>query len=100
MSEQGRVDDTFAAPHVELAGGFPAEAPQPRGYPPQPAIQANGSVSGNDIHLLDYVRVLYKRRWSALTAFLIVLLTVTVYTFTATPIYEARVQLLIEPENP
>ncbi len=51
-------------------------------------------------HLLDYVRVLYKRRWIAGSAFLVILLTTIVYTFTATPRYEGRVQLLIEPENP
>jgi capsular exopolysaccharide synthesis family protein len=43
--------------------------------------------------------VLYKRRWTAITAFLVVFLSVTIYTFTATPIYEAKVQILIEKEN-
>ena len=51
-------------------------------------------------HLLDYVRVLYKRRWVAGTAFTVVMLLVTVYTFTATPIYQATAKLLIEAENP
>jgi polysaccharide biosynthesis transport protein len=51
-------------------------------------------------HLVDYLRVLYKRRWTALTAFLVVLIGTTVYTFTATPIYEARTRLLIESDNP
>jgi succinoglycan biosynthesis transport protein ExoP len=51
-----------------------------------------------EIHLLDYVRVLSKRRWTALTTFVIVVMSVSVYTFTATPIYEARVQILIEKE--
>ena len=50
-------------------------------------------------HLLDYLRVLYKRRWTAATAFAVVFLSVAVYTFTATPIFEARVQILIEKEN-
>ena len=50
-------------------------------------------------HLLDYVKVLYKRRWTATTAFLVVFLGVVIYTFTATPIYEAKVQILIEKEN-
>src|ERR1700730_7629311 len=57
------------------------------------------NVLGNEIHLVDYVKVLYKRRWVALTAFTIVVLSVALYTFTATPIYEARVQVLIEKEN-
>ncbi len=45
------------------------------------------------------MRVLYKRRTLAITAFLVVFVSVVVYTFTQTPIYAARVQLLIEPEN-
>ena len=52
------------------------------------------------MHLLDYVRVLYKRRWTATTVFLIVLLATAVYTFTATPVYEARTRLLIESGDP
>ena len=48
-------------------------------------------LPGDEVHFTDYVKVLYKRRWPALTAFLIVVLSVCLYTFTATPIYEARV---------
>jgi capsular exopolysaccharide synthesis family protein len=51
-------------------------------------------------HLLDYVKVIYKRRWTAITAFLIIVTGVTVYTFTATPIYQATTRLLIEADNP
>ena len=51
-------------------------------------------------HLVDYLRVLHKRRWTAATAFLLVVVSVTVYTFTVTPIYEARTRLLIEADNP
>ena len=49
---------------------------------------------------MDYVRILHKRRWTAITAFLIVVVGVTVYTFTATPMFEARTRLLIESDNP
>jgi len=55
---------------------------------------------GDDIHLLDYVRTLYKRRWTAVTAFLVVVLGVTIHTYTVTPIYEATVKLLIESDAP
>jgi uncharacterized protein involved in exopolysaccharide biosynthesis len=66
----------------------------------QPAYGYGSNVLGEtEVHLLDYVKVLYKRRWTALTAFLIVVLSVSVYTFTATPIFEARVQILIEKEQ-
>lgn len=58
------------------------------------------SVGGDEVHLLDYVRILHKRRWTAITAFLLVFGSVTVYTFTATPIFSARVQILIENESP
>src|SRR5262249_7723291 len=46
----------------------------------------------------DYLRVLYKRRWPALTMFLVVFVSACILTFTATPIYTARVQILIEKE--
>ncbi|HMF99158.1 MAG TPA: polysaccharide biosynthesis tyrosine autokinase, partial [Vicinamibacterales bacterium] len=52
-----------------------------------------------EVHLLDYVRVLYKRRWTAGTAFLTVFVAVTIYVFTATPLYVSRAQILIEKEN-
>jgi polysaccharide biosynthesis transport protein len=74
-----------------------------------PEVRASGYGSNSgygqggfaeDVHLLDYVRVLHKRRWTAITAFLIIFGVVTIYTFTATPIYSARVQILIENENP
>jgi capsular exopolysaccharide synthesis family protein len=51
-------------------------------------------------HLLDYARVIVKRRHVALTAFAVVVLLAAVYTFTATPTYEGRVQLLIEADDP
>ena len=53
-----------------------------------------------EAHLSDYLKVLSRRRWTALTAFLLVMVAVVIATFTATPIYRARVQLLIENENP
>jgi len=53
-----------------------------------------------EVHLLKYARVLYKRRRIAITMFLLVFVSVTLYTFTATPIFEAKTRLLIEAENP
>jgi capsular exopolysaccharide synthesis family protein len=85
-----------------------APGPAPSGAPPageqggrvSPGYGYAANVLGTDeVHLTDYVKVLYKRRWPALTAFLIVVLSVSVYTFTAIPIYEARVQILIEKES-
>ncbi len=49
---------------------------------------------------MDYVRVLYKRRWIAIPAFLIVFVIGTINSFRTTPIYQARAQLLIEKDTP
>jgi capsular exopolysaccharide synthesis family protein len=51
-------------------------------------------------HIRDYVRVLYKRRWIAIPAFLIVFVTMTVNTLRETPLYQGRAQLLIEKDAP
>jgi capsular exopolysaccharide synthesis family protein len=47
-------------------------------------------------HVRDYLRVLHKRRWPALTLLLLVVVTTAIYSFTATPVYSASVQILIE----
>ena len=52
------------------------------------------------IDLRDYLRVLIKRRWIIMTIFVVVVLTVAVHTFTATPIYKATARIVIEKENP
>jgi capsular exopolysaccharide synthesis family protein len=68
-----------------------------RPYGPRPRVSDHRL---SEIHLLDYVRALYKRRWAASTVFLLVMLGAIVYAFTATPIYEGRTRLLIEPDDP
>lgn len=50
-------------------------------------------------HPTDYLRTLYKRRWVALPAFLLVFVSGALDTIRATPIYEARTQLLIERDT-
>ena len=67
-------------------GGYPSGVSEP--------------APGGETHLLDYVRTLYRHRWTALTVFVVIVLVSVIVTFTATPVYEARTQLLIEPENP
>jgi capsular exopolysaccharide synthesis family protein len=51
-------------------------------------------------HVLDYVRVLYKRRWIAIPVFVIVFLVGAMNSYRTTPIYEASTQLLIEKDSP
>ena len=52
------------------------------------------------IDLRDYVRVFLKRRWVIITVFTVVVLFAAIKTFTATPVYQATAQIVIEKENP
>ena len=52
------------------------------------------------IDLRDYLRVILKRRWTILTVFAIIVITVAIQTYTALPIYRATTRLIIEKENP
>ena len=92
-----QTDEDRNAPQPEPASVLRLAASSTPTTAPPPVVPVDGGADG---HLLDYVRILYKRRWTAVTAFLIVLATVTTYTFTVTPIYEARTRLLIEAEGP
>jgi capsular exopolysaccharide synthesis family protein len=60
---------------------------------------ASNVLGNTDVHLLDYVKILYKRRRLALTALVIIFLSSAIYTFTQTPIYQAKTEILIEKEN-
>jgi capsular exopolysaccharide synthesis family protein len=51
-------------------------------------------------HLMDYVHVLFKRRWVIATVFLVIFFSVAIRTFTMTPVYRATAQMLIDKENP
>jgi polysaccharide biosynthesis transport protein len=82
------------------SGGAPRqETDDARPSPSQRWVRAPEPIL-RDVHLTDYLRVLYKRRWAAATVFLVVVLSVVVYAFTATPIFEARTRILIETDDP
>lgn len=50
-------------------------------------------------HLFDYIEVLRRRRWIVIAAFLGTLLSTGIFTFTATPIYEASTIIQIEEKK-
>jgi len=54
---------------------------------------------GTESHFLDYARVLYKRRWTVITGFMVAFGVMFIYSSSATPMYTARVQLLIENDS-
>jgi uncharacterized protein involved in exopolysaccharide biosynthesis len=53
-----------------------------------------------EIHLRDYLRVIFKRRWLIATVLLIVVVSVTIESFRMTPIFQATAQVMIESDNP
>ena len=54
----------------------------------------------SEFSLAHYLQIIYRRRYIATTAFLVVLVSVLLYTVTATRIYEASTRILIEREGP
>jgi capsular exopolysaccharide synthesis family protein len=73
--------------------------PSGQGQGPEGAFYGPSAAVVEGRHLLDYLRVVYKRRKIAVASMLVVIAAVSYYTYTAKRLYEARVQLLIEPEN-
>jgi len=100
----GHAAEPHGSLRLAVGTGRPPQPPQsssaerPAIQPSSPAPTQRDWADGG--HLLDYLKVLHKRRWTATTAFLLVVGGIMLYTFTATPIYEARTRLLIEADNP
>lgn len=86
------LDSSYIEPPAQWLA--PYVSPAPGQGPP-----GHSSWLAADTHLWDYVRVVYRRRWPAITAFVIVFATTAANTFTSTPIYEARAQILIENQT-
>jgi capsular exopolysaccharide synthesis family protein len=66
----------------------------PPGYPYPPPQEEK------EVHLRDYWKVIWKRRWTVLALFLIVLIATAVATFTMKPIYRGTTSIQINKENP
>lgn len=66
----------------------------------RPRIDVPGVADSREVHAIDYIKIIYKRRYLAIGVFGAVVLSVALFAFTATPIYQAKVRLLIEAENP
>lgn len=80
--------------------GMPAVRTSANSQSDGPTVfNASEGAGRGEVHLVDYLRVLHRRRWTAITAFVVVLGTVTLQTYTRTPVYEAQAQLLIETQE-
>jgi len=69
------------------------QLPPPGYYNPPPQEE-------KEVHLSDYWKVIWKRRWTVIALFLIVLITTAVATFTMKPIYRGTISVQINKENP
>jgi tyrosine-protein kinase Etk/Wzc len=63
----------------------------------QPPVHQTQNLQ--EVHLVDYIRVLLRRRRTFAIAFGVVFLGVLFYTFLKTPVYEASATLNIKDEN-
>lgn len=71
------------------------------GAQPKPVQQEVVEVSPEEVpHLLDYWHVIVKRHWVVLSCLLIVFTTVGIGTLKQKPVYEGRVLIEIDPEQP
>jgi succinoglycan biosynthesis transport protein ExoP len=84
---------------ADFAAADPSNTPSAPGYGYGPGYGADAG-GASDLSLVHYLQVLYRRRYIAISAFLILFLGVTLYTVTATRIYEATTRILIERDTP
>jgi polysaccharide biosynthesis transport protein len=56
------------------------------------------ALQPREIHLRDHWRVLSQRRWAAIAVFLFVVATVALYSFVASPVYEATATVEVQPQ--
>ena len=100
-------ESPVAAPSAPSAQSAPGVPSAPRTYGGNggyggydPFGSAGDGYGGEEVHLMDYVRTVYKHRWVAATAAAVLFVLVAIQTFSATPIFEGRVQLLLDPASP
>lgn len=67
---------------------------------PPPAYTLPPFQEEREVHLRDYWKVVWKRRWTIIAFFLIVLVVTAVGTFTMKPVYRGTASIQINKENP
>src|SRR4051812_45357448 len=65
----------------------------------QEAVESQARGGGDDVLLRDCVHAVYRRRWLVVGVIAACVGAAAIYNFVATPIYEARARLLIEPSS-
>jgi succinoglycan biosynthesis transport protein ExoP len=59
----------------------------------------NGVVMPEEVHLLDYLQVIKRRKWIIIACFFITIITVIIGNYTMEPVYQATAQLIIDREQ-
>lgn len=59
----------------------------------------NHILSQQDVHLIDYLNIIRKRKWLAIIFFLMVVSIIVAWSFHTTPIYKATTQISIENKD-
>jgi capsular exopolysaccharide synthesis family protein len=61
---------------------------------------SSGLYEEEETHLRDYIRIIQKHKWTVITAFVVVVTTVVIGTFSITPVYTSTTTIQIEKEPP
>src|SRR5687768_2032853 len=92
---------TDANPLQAAGTGVPGGTP---GYPGYGGYGygsgANAVLGDSEMSIVHYLQMLYRRRYIAATAFLVVVMGTAVYSFTAPRLYQASARILIERDQP
>jgi capsular exopolysaccharide synthesis family protein len=118
MRRAGHQNEETAAPDADSLFTSGEDAFEPPAFPPVAprgsavstvVRQAGGPVKqrspielapeepGEDVRLADVLQALWRRKWVIVTIVAVCLSAAAVYNRVATPIYEARARLLLEP---
>jgi polysaccharide biosynthesis transport protein len=91
-------DNREQTPQSLIRAQDAAQLPAP--YRPGPEFPVYGEPQeADEINLLDYWRVLVKRRWTILALIFAVVTITAIATWKATPIYRATIRIQIDPEQ-
>jgi succinoglycan biosynthesis transport protein ExoP len=85
--------------HLPLLSSVEPDASLPAVYKGN-SMQLQIPQQEEGIHLLDYWRIIVKRKWIILLCFVATIMSAFLYTMRETPIYKASATLLIEMETP
>ena len=100
MSSDSTFDPRHAAPSGPQA---PVSAPGPQAEPEAaPGYGYYGTPQDPEAggqRVRHYLGVLARRRWSAMTAFVVLFTSVVIYNFTAVPVYQATARVVVEFEQ-